>query len=186
MLTFWLRHLCFYRLCVKKKKKKTIIIEVLVLYKGCCFTMMCNVWFHSMSVFRPCCPPGAGSTRCWTTPTWWWAATCPVSCRERRRVTSSASYWTCWSSTQALRSTTRRATPWQRRRWPRSTTTESHHCRYMYTVLPRMDGWVTLFCLVVYLTCPHHKLFYIIQIVDRHQFWTSFAHLSIKDRRKFT
>lgn len=114
------------------------------------------------------------------TPTW-----CPASGRERRRDTSSASYWTC-CSTLALGSTTRQATPWQRRRWPRSTTTESHHCRYMYTVLPRMDGWVTLFCLVVYLTCPHHKLFYIIQIVDRHQFWTSFAHLSIKDRRKFT
>ena len=45
-----------------------------------------------LCVFRPCCPPGVGLTQCWTTPTWWSAATCPASPRERRTDISSARY----------------------------------------------------------------------------------------------
>lgn len=47
---------------------------------------------------RLCCPPGVGSTRSWTTLTWWSAATCPAFPRGRRRDTSSARWnsHSCW------------------------------------------------------------------------------------------
>lgn len=39
---------------------------------------------------RLCCPPDVGSIPCWTTLTWWSAATCPASPTGRRRDTFSA------------------------------------------------------------------------------------------------